>query len=390
MIIRKITGELTESAHEYPVVTIFGPRQSGKTTLAKMTFPDKAYASLEDPDVRIAAETDPRGFLAGFPQGGIIDEIQRIPQLLSYIQGIVDQTNIPGFYILTGSHQPELKHAVSQTLAGRTSVLTLLPFSVGELKNYHHPINPFQLMIQGMYPAIHEKNLKSSRFFNNYYQTYIERDVQALIKLKDLRQFQQFIKLIAGRIGQVVNYTSLSNDIGVSSTTIKNWISVLKASYVIFELNPYFSNLRKRVIKSPKVYFTDIGLACYLCNISTIQQLERDPLRGGLFENFVILEFLKSAYNHGIYPDLYFYRDSHGTEVDLLVQKEGTIFPIEIKSSLTFTKDFLKGILSFGKYSPESKGKGFVLYLGDQSYALQGIQVRNPFMAEDFWGDFFQ
>ena len=264
MIKREITNELKEAAAEYPVVTITGPRQSGKTTLAQMTFPKKHYVSLEDPDIRVAAELDPRGFLSDMPNGAIIDEIQYVPQLLSYIQTIVDKRNDTGIFILTGSHQPELHHAVSQSLAGRTAVLTLLPFSCNEISEYGNKFNSFNLIVQGMFPRIYEKKLKHQRFYSSYFQTYIERDVRSLIQLKDLRQFQQFMKLLAGRIGQIVNFSALSNDVGVSSTTIKSWVSVLKASHVLFELPPFFPNIRKRVFKSPKIYFTNKGLACYL------------------------------------------------------------------------------------------------------------------------------
>ncbi|MCJ7774676.1 MAG: ATP-binding protein, partial [Desulfobacterales bacterium] len=267
MIKRDITTELLEAAGEYPVVTVFGPRQSGKTTLVTMTFPDKSYYSLEDPDVRMAAATDPRGFLDALTEGAVLDEIQRLPQLLSYIQGIVDRLKKPGLFILTGSHQPELHQSVSQSLAGRTAVLTLLPFSMEELRNYKKNWDAFELIVKGAYPRLHEEGLNTTRFFNSYLQTYVERDVRALINLKDLTTFQQFIRLLAGRIGQIVNYTSLSNDIGVSSTTVKNWVSVLKASFVVFELAPFFQNVRKRVIKSPKIYFNDTGLAAYLLGI---------------------------------------------------------------------------------------------------------------------------
>jgi predicted AAA+ superfamily ATPase len=267
MIKRDITNELLASAGEYPIVTVFGPRQSGKTTLVQMTFPDKDYYSLEDPDIRMAAEADPRGFLSNLPDGSVLDEIQRLPQLLSYIQGVVDRAKIKGMFILTGSYQPELHQSVSQTLAGRTAVLNLLPFSLIELRNYRTDWEALELIVNGSYPRLHEEKLKPGRFFNGYLQTYVERDVHALINLKDLRPFQQFLVLLAGRIGQIINYTSLSNDVGVSATTIKNWISVLKASFIVFELPPFFENIRKRVVKSPKIYFSDVGLAAYLLGI---------------------------------------------------------------------------------------------------------------------------
>jgi len=378
MIKRDMTTELLASAGEYPVVTVFGPRQSGKTTLAQMTFPNKLYYSLEDPDIRMAAETDPRGFLANLPDGSVLDEIQRLPQLLSYIQGIVDRANKKGMFILTGSHQPELHQSVSQTLAGRTAVLNLLPFSLTELRNYRKSWDAFEMIVNGSYPRLHEENLKPGRFFNGYLQTYVERDVRALINLKDLRQFQQFLMLLAGRIGQIINYTSLSNDIGVSATTIKNWISVLKASFIVFELPPFFENIRKRVVKSPKIYFSDVGLAAYLLGIETSDQLYRDPLRGGLYENLIILEILKSRLNRGKPPELFFYRDTHGNEVDLVVRQARMVIPVEIKSAATFTPDFLKGIDHFAAVAGDRCAQGLVLYNGDEQYTLKGTQVMNP------------
>lgn len=378
MIRRDITKELRESAGEYPVVTVFGPRQSGKTTLAQMTFPDKLYYSLEDPDLRMAVETDPKGFLANLPEGSVLDEIQRVPQLLSYIQGIVDRANKRGMFILTGSHQPELHQSVSQTLAGRTAVLSLLPFSLAELRNYRKNWDAFELIVNGSYPRLHEEKLTPGRFFNGYLQTYVERDVRALINLKDLRQFQQFLTLLAGRIGQIINYTSLSNDVGVSATTIKNWISVLKASFIVFELPPFFENIRKRIVKSPKIYFSDVGMAAYLLGIETPDQLYRDPLRGGLYENLVILEILKARLNRGKRPELFFYRDTHGNEVDLIIRQARILIPIEIKSAATFTPDFLKGIDHFARVAGDRCTNGFILYNGNEHLTVKGTGVINP------------
>jgi predicted AAA+ superfamily ATPase len=378
MIPREITDELQEAAEEYPVVTVFGPRQSGKTTLVQMTFPGKPYYSLEDPDLRLAAETDPRGFLSKIPEGAILDEVQRLPLLLSYIQGIVDRIRKPGMFILTGSHQPEVHQAVSQSLAGRTAILTLLPFSLPELRAYQQEWNTYDLVLKGGFPRIHEERLNPVRFFNAYLQTYVERDVRALINLKDLRPFQQFLMLLAGRIGKVVNYASLSNDIGVSAATAKNWISVLKASFVIHELPPFFENVGKRVIKSPKIYFVDTGLACHLLAITSEDHASRDPLRGGLYENFVILEFLKARMNRGMRPELYFFRDTHGNEVDLVLREGNTLIPVEIKSAATFTRDFLKGIERFRSVIGKRATGGLVLYDGRERFTVQGTEVVNP------------
>ncbi len=367
------------------MVTILGPRQSGKTTLVQMTFPGKAYFSLEDPDVRLAAEADPRGFLAQMPNGAILDEIQRFPLLLSYLQGIVDTARRPGQFILTGSHQPELHQAVSQSLAGRTAILSLWPFELSELRQYKADWSPFELVVKGAFPRLHEENLNPRRFFNNYVQTYVERDVRALLQVRDLTQFQKFLALLAGRVGQIVNLASLSNDVGVSSTAIRNWISVLKASYIIFELPPFFENIRKRVIKSPKIYFTDPGLAAFLLDIHDEQQAARDPLRGGLYENLIITEIMKGAHNRGFRPSVYFYRDSHGIEIDLLIREHGVITPIEIKSAATFSSNFLKGLEQFKTSYPGRSVPGTVLYGGEQSLNMRDIQIFNPLSVENLW-----
>ncbi len=385
MIKRIISKELLQSASEYPVVTILGPRQSGKTTLVRATFPDMTYISLEDPDVRQAAEADPRGFLGQMPDGGILDEVQRLPVLLSYIQGIVDKAGRAGLFLLTGSHQPKLHEAISQSLAGRTAILTLWPFSLSELRHYKRSSGSFDLIVQGCYPRLHEENLEPRRFYNNYLQTYVERDVRALIQLRDLAQFQRFLTLLAGRIGQLVNFSSLSNDVGVSSTTIKKWISVLKASYVVFELPPFFENVRKRVVKSPKIYFTDPGLAAFLLGIHTEEQASRDPLRGGLYENLVIADIIKGALNRGIRPDVYFFRDSHGNEVDLLIREEGVIVPVEIKSAETFSTEFVKGLERFRALDLKHLAAGTVLYNGEKSFSVRGVGVFNPLFVEDIW-----
>ncbi len=384
MITREITKELIESSNEYPVVTVLGPRQSGKTTLVKMTFPDKPYYSFEDPDIRMAAQADPRSFLNNLPEGAILDEIQNLPELLSYIQGIVDSTRIKGMFIITGSHQPQLHQTVSQTLAGRTSVLTLLPLSTAELSCFQKNLSPFEMIYQGAFPRVYNESLKPDRFYNGYVQTYVERDVRALINLKDLRLFQQFLLLLAGRVGQIINFSSISNDIGVSSTTIKSWLSVLKASFVIFELPPFFQNIGKRVVKSPKLYFTDTGLASFLLGLESPSQVERDPLRGGLYENLVILEILKKYHNKGKRPDIFFYRDTHGNEVDLIIRKNRMLIPIEIKSAATFTKDFLLGIDRFSNTAGDMVEGGYVFYNGNEDFVIKEKKIINIFINNAF------
>ncbi len=377
MIKRDIAPELLESSREYPVVTLFGPRQSGKTVLAQQCFPDKPYFLLEDPDTRLAAETDPRGFLSQMPNGAILDEIQRLPILLSYLQGIVDKAQQPGMFILTGSHQPDLHTAVSQSLAGRTALLTLLPLTLEEIRQVQPELDIFELIYQGSFPRLHSQQLQPNRFFNGYLQTYVERDVRAILNIKDLSRFQQFLVLLAGRVGRVVNYSSLGNDVGVSSTTIQHWVSVLKASYILFELPPFFANIRKRVIKSPKLYFTDTGLAAFLLGIQSAEQVARDPLRGNLYENLMILEILKAHLNRGLRPDLYFYRDSQGNEVDLLIRQRQGLLPVEIKSSATFSSAFLKGIDTFRAVSPDCLPNGVVLYNGEQIHQIGQTRVLN-------------
>jgi hypothetical protein len=351
-----------------------------------MAFPSAPYFSLEDPDVRMAAEADSRGFLARMENGGILDEIQRLPVLLSYIQGIVDKTKKHGQFILTGSHQPLLHEAISQSLAGRMAMLALWPFSLHEIRRYNLPSDPFDLICKGFFPRLHEEGLEPRRFFNSYLQTYVERDVRSLIQLRDLSLFQRFLTLLAGRVGQVVNLASLGNDVGASATTIRNWLSVLKASYVVFELPPFFTNVQKRVIKSSKIYFTDVGLAAFLLGIHTAEQASRDPLRGNLYENLVIVDIMKSALNRGIRPEVYFLRDSHGNEIDLLIREKGVLTPVEIKSAATFSTTFLKGLKWFHTLGVKQTLPGAVLYNGEQSFDIHGIRVLNPIHAEDIWG----
>jgi predicted AAA+ superfamily ATPase len=360
-----------------PVVTLLGPRQSGKTTLARMTFPAMAYRNLEEPDTRAAAQGDPRGFLTSLGDGCILDEIQRVPELLSYIQGRVDSKRDSGRFVLTGSHQPEVHHAIAQTLAGRTAILHLLPFSLPELLSYRADWNPFDLIASGSFPRIHEEGVAPDRFYSGYIQTYLERDVRSILALRDLRRFQQFLQLVAGRVSQVVNHTSLGNDVGASATTIKGWIGVLAASFVVFELPPYFENVGKRAVKSPKLYFTDTGLAAHLLGLSSAEHIARDPLRGAFFENLAVSEFLKTRLNRGKRPDMFFYRDNHGNEVDLVVREGRTLTPIEIKSAATFAPAFHKGIARFREVVGSRAAGGLILYGGDQELEYRGARVRN-------------
>jgi uncharacterized protein len=377
MFARFLKKELLESAKFYPTITLLGPRQSGKTTLVREIFADKPYVNLESPDLRELAHADPRAFLAGLPEGAILDEIQRAPFLLSYIQPLVDEKEQMGMFVLTGSHQLELHQAISQSLAGRTAILKLLPMSLAELAaaNIENALDDALLL--GGYPRIYKDQLNPTKAYRNYFETYIERDLRQLILVKDLLQFQKFVRLCAGRIGQLLNLDSLGNEVGVSSHTIKEWISILEASFVLFRLAPYYENFGKRIIKSPKLYFTDVGLASYLLGIENTTQMARDPLRGNLIENLVILELMKMRLNQGLDPQLYFFRDVQGHEVDIIHQTGHELIPIEIKASQTFNKDFLKNLTFFQKVAQERCSKGYLIYSGEQEQSIGSFELLN-------------
>ena len=364
---------------QYPVVTITGPRQSGKSTFVKTMHPNKAYYNLENPDTRSIIETDPKQFLNNIDlqKGVILDEIQRAPELPSYIQGIVDENRVPGSFVLTGSHQLQLSEAISQSLAGRTALLELLPLSINELKQNEKNYTLDEYLLNGFFPAIYQHHLDSITHSRNYIKTYLERDVRQLINIKDLHAFQRFIALCAARIGSTINYNSLSSEAGVALNTIKSWISILEASYLTFELQPYFENFGKRVIKAPKLYFVDVGIASYLLKIRSTDQMNLDKLRGHLFENMVILEILKNYYNRGKDADIYFYRDSNQNEVDLILQVHDKLIPIEIKSTATFHPELLKGVRYFQSVVSDRAPIGFLVYNGEQEMKINNIQVIN-------------
>ncbi|HFC30743.1 MAG TPA: ATP-binding protein [Oceanospirillales bacterium] len=376
MIIRNISNELLCVAKEYPVVTILGPRQAGKTTLAKQVFGEHTYCNLEHPEIRRLAEDDPNAFFKRFRGNLIIDEIQRVPELLYYIQVMVDEHEVKGQFILTGSHQLSLHESISQSLAGRTAILKLLPLSIQELQTVACKYDHFDYMLHGFLPKIYKDKLNPSRYYSNYYETYVQRDVRALIKLKDLSSFEKFIKLLAGRVGQVINLSSLSNDVGVSSQTLKQWLSVLEASFIVVKLEPYYENFGKRVIKSAKIYFTDNGLLSYLLGIENTTQLQRDPLIGQMFENLVVIECMKNRYNQGKNPNLYYFRTDKGQEVDLLYKNGRQLILIEIKSAMTFNKKFTKGIKYFQKIT-QSTSKAYIVYAGDLEYKAEDYSVIN-------------
>jgi uncharacterized protein len=377
MYSRCIVDELIETAAHYPVVALLGPRQSGKTTIVTAVFKDKAYVSLEDPDERLLAETDPRAFLARFPKGAILDEVQRVPELLSYIQTIVDKAGQNGLFILTGSHQMQLQASISQSLAGRIGLLSLYPLSMAELKLANIELTLDSQILHGFYPRVYNEHLNPTKAYRNYLHTYVEKDVRAISEIKNLVLFQKFLKLCAGRIGRILDYTSLSSEVGVSVNTITHWLSVLEASFLIFRLTPYYENLGKRVIKSPKLYFTDVGLAAYLLEIETLSQLERDPLRGHLFENLVVMELVKNRINQGLDPNLYYFRDSNQNEVDVVFRRGNQLVPVEIKSAKTFNKSFLKGIKYFKNLLGDRVEAAYLIYAGEAEQALGDVKLIN-------------
>jgi len=377
MISRDLSQELLQQLKEYPVVTLLGPRQAGKTTLARELLKDYAYANLETPDVLAFAQDDPRGFLTQYPDKTIFDEIQRAPHLLSYLQSIVDESGKTGQFVLTGSHQLELRAAITQSLAGRTGILNLLPFSITELEAAKIAFDKFEeYVFTGFLPRVYDQNQRPNTAYANYYQTYIERDVRQIIQLKDASLFDKFMRLLAGRTGQVMNYQSLASDVGVDGKTIKEWLSILEASFVVFKLSPYFENFGKRVIKSPKYYFMDTGLLSYLLGIEKPEQVTRDPLVGQLFENMIVLEALKTRYNQGQIPNLYFYRDSHGNEIDLLYASGRELVGIEVKSSSTFTPHFKKTLLRFSE-KQQALQSSYVVYNGEERQFSDGVKAIN-------------
>jgi predicted AAA+ superfamily ATPase len=367
MIERNIAPVLSQLANQYPVVTLTGPRQSGKTTLARSLFPDKPYVSLEDPDTRRYATDDPRGFLAEYARGAILDEIQRAPELASYLQGMVDANPQPGRFILTGSHQFELMTQVSQSLAGRTAVLRLLPFTLAEVQRIRSDAQSpdlAQCLLTGFYPRIHDQHLNPSQALADYFATYVQRDLRQLAAVHDLHRFERFVRLCAGRTGQLLNLTSLGNDAGVSHVTARTWIDLLQSSYIVHLLPPWFTNTGKRLVKAPKLYFYDVGLACWLLGLRSAVQVVRDPLWGSLFENFVIMEAMKDRLNAGESAEMYFYRDSEGNEVDLLLPTGGKMHAVEVKAGATVNPDYFRGLKSFAAHQPAGFASGCVVFGG--------------------------
>ena len=374
MIERQITSQLVRLFEQYPFVTVTGPRQSGKTTLCRATFSGLAYVSLEAPDQREFAESDPRGFLAQFNDGAILDEIQHVPELLSYLQVLADERGRNSQFVLTGSEQFRLSEAISQSLAGRTALLRLLPFSLAERQRTGASNEVNDILFSGFYPRILDQNLNPRQALADYFETYVERDVRRLGGIRDLSGFRRFVRLCAGRVGQLSNLSSLGADAGVSHTTAREWLSILETSYIIFQLQPFHSNLRKRLVKSPKLYFYDVGLACYLIGIENSSQVATHPLRGSLFENVVVVEALKYRFNRGMNPNLSFYRDSSGLECDILYETGDGFTAIEVKSGSTVVSDYFRSLNRVAGIVPRILAK-VVVYGGSDRQSRSDCEV---------------
>ncbi len=376
MIKRTAHDTIMRLAKGFPVIAITGPRQSGKTTLARSAFPDKPYLTLEDPDTRLLAESDPRGLLSNYPDGLILDEVQRSPQIFSYLQNFVDAHLVPGKYILTGSQQFGLMSGITQSLAGRAGMIQLLPFAMDELERGNKlPESVNQLMSSGMYPPLYDRDLSPMDWFPAYINTYIERDVRQLINVRDLSAFQRFIRMCAARTGQLLNLSSLASDCGITHNTAAAWISVLEASYIVFLLRPHFNNYNKRMVKAPKLYFIDTGIAAWLLGIRTEEQMTFHAQRGALFENLVVTEFLKSRFNEGRQADIYFWRDSKGLEIDLLLEDGGNLTPVEIKSGQTVASDFMTSLRKWCELSGIPDRPALLVYGGTTSFANGNISI---------------
>jgi predicted AAA+ superfamily ATPase len=376
MLARDAEKTLIRLAKSFPIVAITGPRQAGKTTLAKAVFEGKPYVSLENPDEREFAQNDPKRFLARFPNGAVLDEVQRCPSLLSWLQGLVDERGGMGDFVLTGSAQFDLIEGITQTLAGRVGRVELLPLSSRELKAANQlPNSLSQMLIQGGYPALYDRKIITQDWFSNYVATYVERDVRQLISVRNLSQFQTFLKMCASRTGQLINLTSLGADCGISAVTAKQWLSVLETSYIVTLLRPHHSNFGKRLVKTPKIYFLDSGLAAWLMGIRSAETLETHAARGALFESWVVSELYKKRLNAGLPIDLFFWRDNTGNEVDLIVENEKGLQPIEIKSGSTYASDWSQGLKKWQALAQNSSLEPAILYGGESTFEREGLKV---------------
>jgi len=373
MILRVAQAELINLSKQYKSIVVIGPRQSGKTTLVKSGFPDKPYVNLENPDMRNFALEDPKAFLGQFPNGAILDEVQRTPELFSYLQQILDENDQTAQFILTGSNNFLLQQSITQSLAGRIGYLNLLPFSLSEIKGIA-PTEIHELLFKGFYPPLYDKPFEIQKWFSNYIRTYIERDVRQLRSIENLVVFEKFLKLCAGRVGQLLNKNALALETGVDSKTIESWIGVLEASFIIFRLQPHHKNFNKRIVKMPKLYFYDVGLASALLGVQEAGQLEFHPFKGGLFENMVVVELLKQRLNKGKLNNMYFWRNSKGNEIDIVIDNFDELIPIEIKSGKTITNDYFKGLKYWNNLTGCSGGK--VIYGGnDYQKRSNGMEI---------------
>ena len=376
MIPRDAAHTLVRLAKGFPVIAITGPRQAGKTTLARNIFKDKPYISLENPDERDFALTDPKRFLARFPQGAILDEVQRCPQLLSWLQGLVDERQRMGDFVLTGSAQFSLIESITQTLAGRVARVELLPLSASELGQVNKlPETLTQTLFQGRYPTLYDRPVSPQDWFSNYVATYVERDVRQLIAVRDLGQFQTFVKMCAARTGQLLNLTALGADCGISAVTAKQWLTVLETSYIVTLLRPHFRNYGKRLVKTPKLYFLDSGLATWLMGIRDVQTLETHAARGALFETWVVSELYKQRLNAGLAPDLYFWRDNSGQEIDVLCETAQGLQAIEIKSGSTYASDWAQNLKKWQTLASSEFPNSTIMYGGESNFERDGIKV---------------
>lgn len=364
MIERAIASKIVSLAQKFQVITLTGPRQSGKTTLVRATFPNLAYVSLEEPDIRQFALNDPRGFLFNYPNGAILDEIQNTPEMFSYIQRIVDE-NRQIHFILTGSSNFLLMEKISQTLAGRTAVLHLLPFSLSELEPFKGPYE--NMIFKGQYPRIYDRDISPTDFYPSYIQTYVDRDVRMIKNIGDINSFIQFTQLCAGRIGQPLNYAGLASDAGISPNTAKSWISILESSYILYRLQPYHRNFNKRLVKSPKLYFYDTGVACSLLGIREQEQVNLHYMKGSLFENLILNEFIKRTFNRGENRQPYYWQDNHGKEIDCILVNGEMVTAVEIKSGKTMSTNYFDNLKYWKSIADLPKNQEYVVYGGEQS-----------------------
>lgn len=376
LIPRSAEGTIRQLASQYPVVAVTGPRQSGKTTLVRSLFSDRPYVSLEDLDQRDFAIEDPRRFLARFPDGAVLDEVQRTPDLFSYIQTRVDEDRRQGLFILTGSQQFDLLSRITQTLAGRVALVPLLPFTWSELRQVGQAPDVLEdLLFNGLYPPVHDRGLDPGIWYGNYIRTYVERDVRQMVNVQDLSTFQRFIRMCAARSGQLLNLSGLAGECGISHNTARAWVSVLEASYIVHLLQPHHQNFNKRLVKTPKLYFYDPGLAAWLLGLQSVEQLTIHPQRGALFETWVLSELLKARFNRALASNLYFWRDRSGHEVDVVIEQGPTLVPVEVKSGQTVVPDFFESLKSWTKIAGEAGGRPWLVYGGDQRQSRSSAEV---------------